>query len=170
MADYKEIKGRTIQSLASDLDSAEGQGQIWFNTTSGDFKTIVKVAGTWSTGGNLNQARSQVNGAGNSVSDALAFGGLHPPGVFDALSEEYNGTAWTEGNNLPSARYNGGGCGSQTAALAAGGALPPSSAFLAGCDTYNGTSWTEVNDLNTGRNSIRLAGTQTAAIGANGVS
>jgi hypothetical protein len=128
------------------------------------------VAGTWSTGGNLNQARAHVNGAGDSASAALAFGGTHPPSVYDALSEEYNGTAWTEGNNLPSARYNGGGCGSQTAALAAGGALPPSSAFLAGCDTYDGSSWTEVGDLNTGRNSIRLAGTSTAAIGGNGVS
>ena len=85
MTDYKAIKGKTIQSIASDLDNAEGEGQIWFNTA-GDFKTIVKVAGTWSTGGNLNQARAHVNGAGNSVSDALAFGGTHPPSVYDALS------------------------------------------------------------------------------------
>ena len=42
MADYKEIKGRTIQSLASDLDSAEGQGQIWFNTTSEILKRLLK--------------------------------------------------------------------------------------------------------------------------------
>ena len=170
MTTYKEIKGTTIQNLAADLASSAAEGQIWFNTVSGDLKTIVKVAGTWSTGGNLNQARSQVNGAGNSVSDALAFGGTHPPSVYDALSEEYDGSSWTEGNNLSSARFNGGGCGSQTAALAAGGALPPSSAFLDVCETYNGTSWTEVNDLNTGRNSFRLAGTSTAAIGANGVS
>ena len=130
MTDYKAIKGKTILNIASDLANAEAEGEIWFNTTSGDFKTIVKVAGTWSTGGNLNQARSQVNGAGNSVSDALAFGGTHPPSVYDALSEEYNGSAWAEGDNLNTARFNGGGCGSQTAALAAGGALPPSSAFL----------------------------------------
>ena len=37
MAEYKEIKGKTVQSLASDLD-AEGEGQIWYNTTSSDFK------------------------------------------------------------------------------------------------------------------------------------
>ena len=170
MTTYKEIKGTTIQNLAADLASSAAEGQIWFNTVSGDLKTIVKVAGTWSTGGNLNQARSQVNGAGDSASAALAFGGTHPPSVYDALSEEYDGSSWTEGNNLSSARFNGGGCGSQTAALAAGGALPPSSAFLDVCETYNGTSWTEVNDLNTGRNSFRLAGTSTAAIGANGVS
>ena len=64
MTDYKAIKGRTIQSLASDLDTAEGAGQIWFNTTSSDYKTIAKVAGAWSTGGNLNTARSAAGSAG----------------------------------------------------------------------------------------------------------
>ena len=34
MTDYKEIKGKTVLSIASDLDNTEGQGQIWFNTTS----------------------------------------------------------------------------------------------------------------------------------------
>ena len=34
MADYKEIKGKTVLSIASDLDNAAGEGQIWFNTTS----------------------------------------------------------------------------------------------------------------------------------------
>ena len=48
MTDYKEIKGKTVLSIASDLDNAEGEGQIWFNTTSADFKTIAKAAGTWS--------------------------------------------------------------------------------------------------------------------------
>ena len=52
MTDYKAIHGKNILHLASDLDNAEGEGQIWFNTTSSDYKTIVKVAGTWSSGGN----------------------------------------------------------------------------------------------------------------------
>ena len=54
MTDYKEIKGKTVLSIASDLDNAEGEGQIWFNTTSADFKTIAKAAGTWSSAGDLN--------------------------------------------------------------------------------------------------------------------
>ena len=44
MADYKAIKGKTILSIASDLDNAEGAGQIWFNNTSGDYKTITKLS------------------------------------------------------------------------------------------------------------------------------
>ena len=42
MADYKAIHGKNILSIASDLDNAEGEGQIWFNTTSSDYKTIIK--------------------------------------------------------------------------------------------------------------------------------
>ena len=55
MADYKEIKGKYVLSIASDLDNAEGEGQIWFNTA-GDFKTIAKVAGAWASGGSLTTA------------------------------------------------------------------------------------------------------------------
>ena len=168
MAEYREIKGFKIQSVASDLSSAANEGQIWYNSTSNDFKTIVKVAGTWSTGGNLNQARNSLMGAGDSVSDALAFGGTHPPSVYDALSEEYNGSTWTEGNNINTARYNGGGCGSQTSALCTGGQNPPANDYYAINESYDGTSWTEVADLNTGRKELKSAGTATAAITANG--
>ena len=42
MTTYKEIKGKTIQSLASDIANATGEGEIWFNTASSDFKTIIK--------------------------------------------------------------------------------------------------------------------------------
>jgi len=87
MTDYKAIHGKNIQHLASDLDSAEGEGQIWFNTTTSDYKTIVKVAGTWSTGGNLNQARRNLAGCGTQTS-GLAFGGRAPPHTGE--TEEYN--------------------------------------------------------------------------------
>ena len=53
MTTYKAIHGKLIQHLASDPDSAEYEGQLWFNTTSSDYKTIQKVAGAWATGGNM---------------------------------------------------------------------------------------------------------------------
>ena len=43
MPDYKAIHGKNILHVASDLDNAEAEGQIWFNTTSSDYKTIIKV-------------------------------------------------------------------------------------------------------------------------------
>ena len=41
MAKYKEIHGYTIQKLASDPSaSADTEGQVWYNTTSGTFKVV----------------------------------------------------------------------------------------------------------------------------------
>ena len=62
MPDYKAIHGKNILHLASDLDNAEGEGQIWFNTTSEDYKTIVKVAGAWATSTAFNTARESLAG------------------------------------------------------------------------------------------------------------
>ena len=161
MTDYKAIKGRTIQSLASDLDTAEGAGQIWFNTTSGDYKTIVKAAGAWSTGGNMNTARAQPGGAGTQTA-AMCMGGQTG---YVAITETYNGSTWTEVNDLNTARDYLGGCGSVTAALAFGGDTPP---YTAASEEYNGTSWTEGNDLPIATNENRGIGIQTAALSVGG--
>ena len=98
MTDYKAIHGKNIKSLASDLDSAAADGQIWYNTTTGDFKTIVKVAGTWASGGNMGTARQAHTGGGTQTA-GFAVGGIISTTV-SALSEEYNGSAWAEGDNL----------------------------------------------------------------------
>ena len=46
MATYKEIQGFTIQALASDpTASADTEGQVWYNTTSGVFKVVVDDGG-----------------------------------------------------------------------------------------------------------------------------
>ena len=95
MADYKAIHGKNIQHLASDLDNAEGEGEIWFNTASSDFKTIVKVAGVWATSHAINTARSDFGSASDSpASTGLTIGG-HPT-THKSIVEEYNGTSWSE--------------------------------------------------------------------------
>ena len=86
MTDYKAIKGKTILSVASDFDAAVNEGEIWYNTTSSDFKTIIKVAGAWATGGTLPTARENAGGAGTQTA-ALCFGG-DPPSL--AKTEEYD--------------------------------------------------------------------------------
>ena len=75
MTDYKAIKGKTILSVASDL-GAEGEGEIWFNTASSDFKTIVAV-GSWASGGDLNDSRKDTAGCGTQTA-ALCMGGISP--------------------------------------------------------------------------------------------
>ena len=91
MTTYKAIKGKTIQHLASDPDDASYEGQIWFNTTSSDYKTIVKAAGAWASGGALNTGRS-TEGAGTQTAGLVAGGS--PP--LTGKTEEYNGSSWTE--------------------------------------------------------------------------
>ena len=63
MTTYKAIHGKLVQSLASDPDSAAYEGQLWFNSTSSDYKTIVGV-GAWATGGTGNTARQELGGDG----------------------------------------------------------------------------------------------------------
>ena len=94
MADYKAIHGKNILSLARDLDNAEGEGQIWFNTTSADFKTIVKVAGAWATGGNMNDSKTIMGSSGIQTA-AIAAGGQLAPAYTDH-TETYDGSSWTE--------------------------------------------------------------------------
>jgi hypothetical protein len=60
-----------------------------------DQGVTVPVAGSWSSGGNLNTARYQFRGTGTQTA-ALAFGGntgLHL--ISYTASESYNGTSWT---------------------------------------------------------------------------
>jgi len=161
MTDYKAIKGKHVLSIASDLDNAEGEGQIWFNTTSADFKTIAKVAGAWATGGSINSARSEFQGAGTQTA-FLVYGGGAP----NTTNESYNGSTWTEVADLNAAHWYAGGWGTQTAAVCATGSPYP----LGNVETWDGSSWTETTDVNTARWGVGAskAAPQTAALIAAG--
>ena len=137
MADYKAIHGKNVLHLASDLDSAEAEGEIWFNTASTDYKTLVKVAGAWASGGNMNSARYGLTGSGTQTA-GLAIGGATPA---KSLTELYNGATWTETGDLNTAREALAGEGTSTATLVHGG-NPATGAS----ESFNGTSWTEVAD------------------------
>ena len=159
MADYKAIHGKNILHVASDLDSAEGEGQIWFNTTSSDYKTIVKVAGSWSTGGDLNSARAAARVATGTQTAALIAGG-GPPDIDD--TETYDGSSWTEVNDLNTARAAGSSVGTTAAALHISGDVGGSLQDVV--ESYDGTNWTEIADINTARRDEGRAGTSTAAL------
>ena len=126
MTDYKAIKGKTILNIASDLDNAEGEGEIWFNTTSSDYKTIVKAAGSWSTGGSLNTGRSSMAATGTR-DVGLAIGGGEPAN--SAKVESYDGSSWTETHDINTARRNLGASGTTTAALVFGGDTKPPATY-----------------------------------------
>ena len=163
MADYKAIHGKNIQSLASDLDTAEAEGQIWFNTATSDYKTITKVAGTWSTSHAMNTARYDFGSANSSpASTGLTIGG-HPT-THKSIVEEYNGTSWSEEADLASGRKQAAGFGISTAAALVGGSQPGGPKRLQ--ETWDGSSWSEDADLNVGADaaSNNAFGTTTAAV------
>jgi hypothetical protein len=93
MAEYINIKGQSIEVVASDPANPT-LGQIWYNSTSNTLKGGgVTTAGSWATGNNLNTARSRLAGAGTQTA-ALAFGGT-PPATVTGATEEYDGSTWT---------------------------------------------------------------------------
>ena len=83
MTTYKEIFGKYVKNYSSD-PTADAEGQVWYNTTSGTFKSVLASA-AWSSGSPLINARNSLSGAGTQTA-GLAFGGA--PG--SASTEEYN--------------------------------------------------------------------------------
>ena len=165
MTDYKAIHGKLVQSLASDPDAAAYEGQLWFNTTSLDYKTIVKVAGSWSSGGNISANKAELGSCGTQTA-GMIFGGIKPGNIDE--TEQYNGSTWSAVGDLNTAKdqHAGSSEGTTTASLAFGGGSP--SPHTATTESFNGTSWTEVADLNTSRERLTGCGTSTAALSIDG--
>jgi hypothetical protein len=92
MTTYKEIFGKYVKNYSSD-PTADAEGQIWYNTTSGTFKSVVASA-AWSSGSNLITARTNLAGEGTQTA-GLAFGGSTPSET--GATEEYNGSGWAAG-------------------------------------------------------------------------
>jgi len=170
MATYKEILGTAVQNFSSDPPSPD-TGQVWYNSTAGQFKyKDVIPTGAWATGGTMNTTRYGLAAAGTQTA-ALAFAGLTtPPTTITLVTESYNGTAWTTlPASLNTSRGFITGCGAtNTAALCFGGAAIPGIPQVGDTESWNGTSWTEVNNMNTARYDTGGFGTNTAAIAASG--
>jgi hypothetical protein len=56
MAEYINIKGQSIEVVASDPANPT-LGQIWYNSTSNTLKGSSYIAGSWASGGNMGTAR-----------------------------------------------------------------------------------------------------------------
>jgi hypothetical protein len=148
MAEYINIRGQSIEVVASDPANPT-LGQIWYNSTSNTLKGGgVTTAGSWATGNNMNTARSLLAGAGTQTA-ALGFGGYTGTANTGA-TEEYDGSTWTTSpGSLNTARNTLAGAGTQTAALAFGGSAGPETGAT---EEYNGSTWTtSPGSLNTTR-------------------
>jgi hypothetical protein len=169
MTTYKEIFGKYVKNYSSD-PSSDAEGQIWYNTTSGTFKTETLTLAAWASGGNMGTARRTLGGCGTQTA-GLGYGGYSTDSA--SATEEYDGSTWTAGGSLPQGFEGPGSAGTQTAALQFGGYLqagsPAAPPFYSNItNEYNGSSWTAGGNLNANRQSATGFGLQTAAIGAGG--
>ena len=99
MSEYKGIKGFQVQTRTEDpVPYAQALADNPY-------------AGSWSSGGNLNETSMLRAGFGTQTA-AYACGGETSPGII-ANVENYNGSAWTETTDLNTARtaIQGGGDG-----------------------------------------------------------
>ena len=169
MTTYKEIFGKQVKNYSSD-PANDAEGQVWYNSTSDTFKSLLSL-GAWSSGGNLVTGTGLMAGAGTQTA-ALGFGGYIGPGTPNVVNTtlEYNGNGWTSGGNLVAARSGMGGTGTQTAALGFGGAttIPRSPGLVASSEEYNGSSWSEGNNLNNALTGVGGLGSQTSAVAFGG--
>jgi hypothetical protein len=161
MSTYRKIHGRSIQAVTTDPTESVAEGQVWYNTTSDTFKSVL-LSSTWSSSANTNIPRGSGYGFGTLTAGVTGTGEQGPPGLAPAATEEYNGSGWATGNNYPRTDYFISACGTQTAGLAAGGFGPPKSNAA---NHYNGTSWTAASaNLNVAKFSGGMFGVQTSAI------
>jgi len=145
-------------------------GQMYYNSTSGQFKAIKNGGapiGTWASSDSINTARTNAGSSGQApFNSCVIFGGSEPP--HSTKTESYNGSAWTELNDLNTARNDGGSSGVLTTAGFFGGtsSVGPDSALH---EIWNGSSWTETTDLNTGRQALPgFGGSSTSSVAAGG--
>jgi len=163
MTTYKEIFGKYVKNYSSD-PSSDAEGQVWYNTTSGTFKSVL-ASGTWSSGSPMITARRHMGDGGNQTA-ALAAGGLTT--VYVATVEEYNGSGWSTGGSLTTARGILAGFGTQTAGVGAGGYKGGSPNTTAATEEYDGSTWSPGGNMSTSRYGLTGCGTQIAGLAIGG--
>ena len=164
MAKYKDIGGSAVgfRSGAEEYTYPSPEGDLYYNSSNGQFEFVGLGVGAWSTGGNTNVGRSQAGGFGTLTAGAIA-GGFQSP-TYRSEVEEYDGTSWTAVNAIPRVQRHMGSCGTQTAGLISGGGIKNPNNTYAESFHYDGTNWTEGGDMNVAKYNLENAGTHTAAI------
>jgi len=164
MAEYKAIHGFTVQNRTSDTDPLN-IGQVYYRSDTGDMKVTLNVLGTgsWSSGGNINTARTHMGQGGPQTASIVWAGNI---ATSCQLTELYNGTSWTEVNDMTeTARDQVYGFGTQTSAISASGVTGSDGAKSKLVEDWDGTSWTAGTDNNT----ARQAGASAGATGTSGI-
>jgi len=166
MGTYKNLIGKDVNFLTTDLDNDAAEGQIWYNSTADVFKNAI-VGKAWSSAANMVEKSRLMAGFGTQTA-AVSAGGANDTASI-TTTQEYNGTGWSLGGNLPEARFNAGGLGIETAGMSVGGGDPPGARSVKTFE-YNGSSWTAGGNLTEEREGPFSFGTETAGVAAGGES
>jgi hypothetical protein len=176
MSDYSEIKGTTISTVASDPANPVN-GQLWYNSTTGDLKQAETTSAAWSSGGNMGAAIYHHAGFGTQTAAVMAGGHTYLAYDYRANTEEYDGTSWTAGGNLSTGRRSPSGAGTLTSGLVVSGSTGTVGQGGIGTPTtsteeYDGTSWTAGGTItlesSTGATPRATGASQTSAIAVGG--
>jgi hypothetical protein len=165
MATYEEIYGKRVEVLDADptLTSAY-EGQVWYNSTSGDLKTVISFE-AWSSSTPLITATAAAATLGTQTAALITSGygyPTNPSGI--PQTQIYNGSGWTTGGTINEPRVYFAGAGITTAGVVFGGIDQSPPYRNAETEEYNGTSWSESGDLAGARAQVAGTGTQTAAM------
>src|SRR5210317_884252 len=110
MAGYNELRGLRVKYLSADPANPE-DGQVWYNSTTGNLRVQGIGVAAWSSAAPLNTAIYYNTGAGIQTA-ALSFqGAAGADPTTTTQTEEYNGSGWSIGGALPAARRSGMGAG-----------------------------------------------------------
>ena len=164
MSTYKNLIGKEVKFLTSNPDNDAAEGQIWYNSATGEFKNVI-AGSAWASSGILNTARDSLGSFGIQTASVGVGGNTGSP---VANTEEYNGSGWTTGTNYPAAYRWPEGTGTLTAGIVSGGGQPGSPGVFTTVSKYDGTSWTAANALPAGRNAGTMFGSQTSSVYALG--
>ena len=174
MATYRSIVGQKIKKVTSD-PSNPIEGQMWYNSTSGNLKVRLTVAAAFASGTSLPIAMGR-GGRGGTYTAALSHHGNYGPGPQpnDNKTFEYDGTSWTETGTCNQTMRVLGSSGSQTSAMAFNGALNPNNpnfppAQSNKTESYNGSSWTnETNYPTVAQGSTGCGASETSTLAFGG--
>jgi hypothetical protein len=162
MAGYNTIRGLRVKYLSADPAGAE-EGQVWYNSTTGNLRVNGILSDAFSAGGNTSVARPQAGGSAGVQTAAILFSGNAIP-----QTEAYNGSSWTGGGAVSAARYGGSSGGTSTAAFFGGGSVPAGSPGPGATEEYDGSSWSGGGTMNVARKYFAGCGTLTAGLAGGG--
>jgi len=143
MTTYRKIHGRSIQAVTTDPSESVAEGQVWYNTSSDTFKSVVSLE-AWSSGAPTTEDKPNLaSGAGTQTAGLIA-GGKTPAST---ITNEYNGTSHSVGGALNNGGFARNMGGTQTAGFCYGNQVSSPDFPTAECEQYNGTAWTTITNV-----------------------